>query len=346
MDEYPIFRKEYIKETNCLTHINFSNYLNWANALVEQVQTESTIANEIPLTFYPIAKNIRIPSSYMTLNVLNGKRSYINNLARASEEGFWNQTTQDSWYPWLWCRGRCEGDYKNIDGWKYYFDSFTINAKTINQSVDILPPPDILKLFFIYLSCIRYTFQLNEKYRLIMDDYVNKMCWPDNSKILAVQIRRGDTCTVDGIGCRPIYSINTYIANIEIMLNEHNYEYIYISTDSKAEVEEIQIQRPNWKILSLPINRENFVRPNGTKFVDIERTCSLDPSKIPFIVDTGLADLYFISKCQGYISTISSSEFARCGWYLQISVQNKFTPYINMTDKEMNMNEKDSLLLL
>jgi hypothetical protein len=80
--------------------------------------------------------------------------------------------------------------------------------------------------------------------------------------------------------------------------------------------------------------------------IDLEVFCTLEPDRIPFIVDSGLADLYFISMCQGYISTISVSEFSRCGWFLQLAVQGKLTPYINMNKEILDMTKKDKLLLL
>ena len=85
---------------------------------------------------------------------------------------------------------------------------------------------------------------------------------------------------------------------------------------------------------------------NCDKPVDIEVACCLEPHRIPFTVDTGLSDLFFISQCQGYISTISISEFSRCGWFLQMAEQEHITPYINMNDEILDMNMRDKLLLL
>jgi len=97
--------------------------------------------------------------------------------------------------------------------------------------------------------------------------------------------------------------------------------------------------------LYLPIDRKQFFRLNGT-LVDLEVSCSINTERIPFIVDSGLADLYFISQSQGYVSTISMSEFSRCGWFLQLAFQGKITPYINMNDDILDMTVRDKLLLL
>jgi hypothetical protein len=88
------------------------------------------------------------------------------------------------------------------------------------------------------------------------------------------------------------------------MLQHHNYEYIYISTDSNEEIENIRKIKPSWNLLYLPIDRSNFFRmsedapPTHRGFSgtaqDLEDSCRLFPEYIPFIVDSGLMDLYFI----------------------------------------------------
>jgi hypothetical protein len=344
MESYPIFKKENIdvNEDN-----NFSKYLSYTDKLVDDIQFNSIKKTEIPLSFYPIAKNIRFPASFMTVNILNNQSSFIENKARSMEEDFWkNYKQMGDWFPWLWARGRIPDNYTNYDGWKFYFDSFTNQSKRIANSNESVEPPNHLMVFFTYLSCSKYVFQLNETYRQKMDEYMSLMDWPVESKILAVQIRRGETCTKDGsMTDRPFYHLQDYIEKITKMLESNRYEYIYISTDSNEELNELKRLKPDWKLLYLPIDRSQFFRMNNTP-VDLEVFCCLEPQRIPFIVDSGLADLYFISKCQGYISTMSVSEFSRCGWFLQIATQNRITPYINMNDEVMDMRLRDKLLML
>ena len=364
MENFGRFQKEYINENNdILYHKNFKNYLIWALEYVQNIQFDkSKNKKEVPLTFYPIAKNIRIPSSHMARNILNNQSSYINNYSRDSEEQFWNnQLKRGHWYPWLWARTRVPGNYKNIDGWAFYFDSFTENHKPISEqenNTHKMEPPTEAQLFFIYLACIKYTFQLNHKYLLIMENFKKEMEWPENTKVLAVQIRRGEVCTKDGLKTdREYFDLKTYIKKIELLMNNNNYEYIYISTDSNEEIDKIQAYNPSWKLLYLPIDRTKFFRmsdnaptnSNGLSTgVDLEDSCRLYPDSIPFIVDSALADLYFISQCQGYISTIGQSEFSRCGWYLQLATQEKLLPYVDMnTDaKPLDVSYNDFLLLL
>lgn len=342
MEFFPFFKYSYIIEDNNELTKNFLKYINYTNRFVEEVQNNSNQKNEVPLTVYPIAKNIRTPSSYMAINILNGKSSYINNMARIGEESFWRY----NWFPWLWARGRVTGNYRNIDGWKYYFDSFTEKKIKLSTPDEILEPPNHLFLFFTYLSCIKYTFELNHTYKQIMHNYKINMGWPEHSKILAIQIRRGDSAKKDGSVCnRPFFNLETYIEKAELLIKENGYEYIYISTDSNEEIDVIKQIKPEWKILYLPIDRSNFFRM-GDEVIDLEVFCSNEPAKIPFIVDSGIADLYFISMSHGYVSTISISEFSRCGWYLQIAQQSKITPYYDIMEQDIDISNRDMLLLL
>jgi hypothetical protein len=347
MESYPVFENEYVTIRETEVTNNFSEYLNFTDNLVDHIQHNSNDRSEIPLSFYPIAKNIRIPSSYMAANIMNNRSSYIDNMARTGEADFWNNYKEmGDWFPWLWARGRVPENSKNIDGWKFYFDSFTDSSKRINNEFEGIVPPEEFFPFFVYLSCIKYTFQLNAKYLELMNEYKQKMAWPTSSKILAVQIRRGDSCNrnCSVVADRPFFHLDEYIKNIEKMILANNYEYIYVSTDSDEEIGAIQKLRPEWKILSLPIDRSQFFRLEE-KAVDIEVSCTLDPNRIPFIVDSGIADIYFISLCQGYIATNTKSEFSRCGWYLQMVTQRKYNPYINMNADPVDLRNKDMLLL-
>lgn len=356
MEHYPLFKKEYLEEVE--NHL-FTHFLSFTDNLVNQIQFHSSMKAEIPLTFYPIAKNIRIPASHMALNILNHRASFIENKARDGEVGFWREHKQmGDWFPWLWARERIAGNFTNKEGWALYFDSFTEQEKPIEPSVEPLEPPSNVLLFFTYLSCSKYVFQLNDVYKAKMNEYREEMKWPQmkwpqmkstqmkspQTKILAVQIRRGETCTTDGsMTDRPFFHLTNYIEAIEKII--HQYEYIYVSTDSDEEIDELKRQRPEWKLLYLPIDRSQFFRMKE-KPVDLEVFCCMEPNRIPFIVDSGLADLYFISQCQGYVSTLSISEFSRCGWFLQIATQGKITPYINMNDEPLNMESRDKLLLI
>ncbi len=130
-------------------------------------------------------------------------------------------------------------------------------------------------------------------------------------KVLAIQIRRGDSCSRDGgRSNRNFYSIVDYVQKADILIKEHHFTKVYISTDSNDEIYQIQKFRPEWVIMFLPIDRSRFLRMDDCEHPkDIEVWCSENPvERIPFVVDSALADLYFISQCQGYVSTLSSSE--------------------------------------
>jgi hypothetical protein len=351
MERYPIFDPEYVKEFLTDSARLFKQYMAFTNNMINVTQKKATTSSEIPLTVYPIAKNIRTVTSFMAKHIMENSSSFMDNLARKGEVDYWKKHNDMEWYPWLWARDRMEtDDFTNQQGWNYYFDSFTSAHQDLSISVEPIHPPGENIVFFMYLSCCKYAFRLNAKYRELMSKYKAEMQWPENAKILAVQIRRGDTVKKDGsMAGRPYFELNDYIEKMDIMIAENGYEYIYISTDSNEEMAEVQKLRPDWKLLQLPIDRGQFLRVDETielygKQMDLEVFCAMHPDRIPFIMDSGMADLYFISQCQGYISTISISEFSLCGWLLQMAEQEKLTPYINMTGEEMNVRKK--LLLL
>jgi len=351
MENYPVFDPEYIKGVITDNARFFKQYIAFTNALINVEQTMSPVSSEVPLTFYPIAKNIRTVTSFMAINIMKKTSSFMNNMARPGEVRHWKKHNDADWHPWLWARGRMEtDDYTTQEGWNYYFDSFGSLHEDLPVSAGALEPPGEIIVFFIYLSCCKYAFRLSAKYRDMMTRYKAEMQWPENGKVLAVQIRRGDTVRKDGsMPGRAYFDLSDYIEKMDLMIAENGFEYIYISTDSNEEMGEIQKLRPEWKLLQLPIDRAQFFRMDEAhelygKHVDLEVFCAMHPDRIPFTMDSGMADLYFISQCQGYISTISISEFSMCGWFLQMAEQEKLTPYINMTGEEMNVRQK--LLLL
>ena len=352
MEKYPLFQKEYLLKNKTELNNNFKNNINYFINKINKIQNENNnLKEEIPLTFYPIAKNIRIVSSFMALNIINNKKSFIDNKARDDEEEYWiKNKNMKNWYPWLWARNRIKNNFTCKEGWNFYFDSFNDKKINLKKEKYCLEPPENLKLFFNYLSCIKYTFDLNKIYMDKIEKIAEEIKWPLNSKILAVQIRRGETCNKEGtISDRPYFTLEQYIDKIDIMMEKNSYNYIYISTDSNEEIDKIKNIRPKWKLLYLPIKREDFFRLKGdsvSSLIDLEVNCSNNPDKIPFIVDTALYDLYFISKCQGYISTMSISHFSLLGWYLQIAEQEKITPYINMNTEPLDMTNKNLLLFI
>jgi len=331
---------------------DFDKYINFTNNYLKEIQeTKSedvnTLTNEIYLSFYPIAKNIRFLSSYMFLNLLHKKRSILGNNARPGEDSHWEHyCKRGSWYPWLWTRELIEPTKSHEEMWNVFFNSFTRHARKNILENNIAQPDNLYMNLCLYLSSILYTFDLSDKYNYLMKEYKYIMNWPKNANILAVQIRRGETCTKDCSKTdRSTYSIDNYIKSINKLLEVNDYTHIYISTDSNEEIDIIKEKQPTWNLLYIPIDRTKFFRMEKTP-IDLEEFCRIEPARIPFIVDSAIADLYFISQCKGYISTLSNSEFSKCGWYLQIATQKRICPYINMNNEEINLFDINNVLLL
>lgn len=361
MQNFPLFKKEHFGNNKSDDEL-FKSNLVWSDNLVLKLQTNNSSNNivEIPLSFYPIAKNIRFVSSYMTINIINGKTSEISNKSRVGEKEFWeNKLNRGNWYPWLWCRKRLNYDnVSNKDGWNYYFKSLIRNSNNFKKEKSIEPEVKY-KVFFLYLSCLNYTFNFDNIYEKYINEHIKDMNWNKYENILAVQIRRGEICTKDcSKSYRECFNIETYIKNIEHMMENsvNKYDAIYISTDSDEEIDKIKKIKPEWNLIYLSIDRTKFYRMEDSvvkkenedyyKTTDLEDFCRMNPENIPFVVDSALLDLYFISRSNAYISTIENSEFSRLGWYLQITHNKKLTPYINLNSNNIDMSKKDILLLL
>ena len=349
MDTFPIFPGKNLFPKDSL----FKKYLSFCKSLVDSIQHSSMPNSEVYMSFYPIAKNIRFLSSFMTLNLLNNKKSVISHHARQGEPSFWQGNTSDNWYPWLWARGRVSEPYSNDQGWAYYFTSFgQSHKKMLTHEVEMIPPPQEYIVFFLNLACLLYTFQLTHSYMNQMELYKKQMNWPNKwsptqSRIVAAQIRRGETCTPTGslVHDRPFIQLETYLEAIdEILESDDSFTHVYISTDSNEEIDRIKQLRPTWSLLYLPIDRTQFFRMEE-KAVDLEHFCVRNQERIPFIVDSALADLYFISQCHAFVATLTISDFARCGFFLQMATQERVTPYSNINGEAYDFRIKDRLLL-
>lgn len=331
-------------------------YIRYCKHIIHDIQNNlDTPTKEVYLSFYPPAKNVRFCSSYMTQNVLNGHRSFISGSSRPGEDSFWRGVTGSNWFPWLWARTRIPGDYTNSMGWNFYFDSFSDKKNLLETSGESTQPPSDMMIFYMYLACIGYTFTFNESYTYSMNQYKSEMGWPDDKKVLAIQIRRGDSVSIDGevneiVKGRPVYTTEQYVENADVLLQANpDLEYVYITTDSDQEIQQIRKLRPTWNILNLPIDRSKFYRYNKDDIMkydcglDLEKICAKQPNIIPFTTDSAFADLYFISLSHAFVSTLTMSEFSRCGWFLQMSRNECITPYINMNGQHIDLN--DTLLL-
>lgn len=83
MDNYPVIKQEYLFENNNISfYQNFNKNLQWGNNVINFIQNKSTVYDDLPLSFYPIAKNIRFVASYMLNNINNYKKSIIFNKIR------------------------------------------------------------------------------------------------------------------------------------------------------------------------------------------------------------------------------------------------------------------------
>jgi hypothetical protein len=345
MDTYPIFKVSHLeyKEDE-----QFKRNLNFFKNVVNIVQdSNNQNVGETYMSFYPIAKNVRFLATYMAHNIMQNKTSVISNNPRMGEGDFWKDRYNEPWQPWFWARSMIEGDFSNEEGWNYYFDSFSSKSKKFTVVGDSESPSPEKTTFFLMLACILYVHQLAEAHMTQINEYKQQMNWP-STKILSVQIRRGEIYNKEGteIFDRPFISIEKYAEKIDLILNANpDFTHVYVSTDSEEEISNLQNIRPHWKILSLPIDRTKFFRLEGQPR-DLEVFVRADMSSMAFITGTAIADIYFMGQCQAFVGTMANSAFSRLGFFLQMAIQEKVTPYYDMVEKESDCRLPEMLFLI
>lgn len=335
----------------------FKCKLNYCKDNVNKIQNDvSRPSADVFMTFYPIAKNIRVCSSYMTLNILNGRKSKLSLDARPGESDFWrNNFKEGHWFPWLWARGRIDGSYTNQQGWNYYFDSFRDDdIVQLDVTGELTRPSDDDMTFFTHLASLLYSFNLNDSYNIMIKKYEDEMKWPENRGVLAIHIRRGDivpTGKLMSIAGRPFYCVEKYLECADKLLeNDSSLEYVFVATDSDEEINLVRSLRPTWKLLYVPIDRSNFYRldhpslhiHNDPNPIFLDQACSNQPHRIPFTVDSALADLYFIGKSNAFVgANLKTAEFTRAGLLLQFAMNERMTAYADTNDSEEYYDTND-----
>jgi hypothetical protein len=125
--------------------------------------------------------------------------------------------------------------------------------------------------------------------------------------------------------------LEEYLSEADELCQKYNIKTLYLSTESELEVQRAQKLRPQYRILSLPHDRNIFPQiADSNEF--IERRSLRDPSCIEALVTSALADLHFLARCSGFIGTFNS-EFSVLAWLLCFAENKHLVPYINMTPR-------------
>ena len=161
-------------------------------------------------------------------------------------------------------------------------------------------------------------------------DHKVRSGWEDDEPTIGIHIRRGDAATENlDKQTRPSYQLEEYLAAADEMSSRYGFQTVYLSTESKPEIERARQLRPQYRIISQQYDRDFFPRIADTP-VFIEDLALSDPSVVEAIVNSAVVDLWFLQHCSAFIGTFNS-EFSVLAWLLCLGHHGSFVPYENLS---------------
>jgi hypothetical protein len=176
----------------------------------------------VHLSYYPLGKNIFFIAKDLFENYQRGDASDIHPTEFRSKD---NKVALE----WTWTKGL--GINNNKNAWLYYFNSF---GEKIEQPTG----------FVNYIDSLKWVFSPADR---IISKYAGSIKELESDNTLAVHVRRGDTCSTDlSTSFREVFSTDEYCKKISEMINLHNFDSLYIASDSADEIEKISKEFPSW----------------------------------------------------------------------------------------------------
>ncbi len=311
----------------------FGRHLEW-------LQCRANAASDpVHLTFYPIAKNIRLVATALFRNVDRSRRTCIAPGNDGEEEDMRSEGGPP-WKPWLWSRiprGQLHNVEHEVDEAELAWPTYFLDIVRAEGEIEIpqrdrpdwrrgpLEKGRILRM----AACARFAFRLNEHMRAVVSDWRERSGWDEEEPTLGIHLRRGDAATEDlEMQTRPSYSLEEYLADADILCNTYGIRTVYLSTESEAEIRRARELRPQYRFLSLAHDRSVF--PNiADSSIFIEDLALSDHSVIEPIVNSAVADLWFLQNCNAFIGTFNS-EFSVLAWLLCVGQNGFIVPYVNL----------------
>jgi len=327
---------------------HLSRYAQYLEAL-QASETDS--AGTVQLSYSPIAKNIRRVGTALYENARRGRKTVIVAGNKKERERLMREGRGD-WEPWLWSRiprGQLHNVGTGTDdtalGWPCYF--FPLIPELDG------PPPAVQApvwrgrirtgRILEVAACTRYAFRLNQRMQDMVESHADKLGWPVDERVLGVHIRRGDASSEDlRKQNRPSFSLEAYLACADRLCTAHGIRTLYLSTESELELQRAKELRPRYRILHLEHDREIFPKISETPMF-IEHLALQDPSVIEPIINSAVADLYFMMKSWAFVGTFNS-EFSVCAWLLSTGDHGHMIPYVNLAGRStLNMQQGNLL---
>jgi hypothetical protein len=314
-------------------------------ARLEAIQGDATApCAPVRLSFYPIAKNIRLVGTALADGLRVGHRSSIV-AGNPREAKFLELLRWGSWNPWLWSRipgAQLENMGSDRDdptrSWTTYFRDLNERGAAENAARRASPAWNYVRDGFRarrileIATATRYAFRLNDRLQTLARNHAYKIGYKDGEPKLGLHLRRGDAASEDlSKQTRPSFSLESYLSEADRFCERYGLSTIYLSTESEAEIRRAEQLRPGYRILSLDHDRSIFPRLDVVGR-DIEQIALDDPSVIEPIVNSAIFDLYFLSRCDAFIGAFNS-EFSVLAWLLCIGEKGHVVPYEDMVPR-------------
>ncbi len=314
-------------------------YSNTFQSHLEWLQSSAVVTQApVSLTYLPIAKNIRWIGTALYRNVQRHQRTILTE-GNPYEEKQFRKNGRPAWRPWLWSRiprTQLPNVAQGVDNpdlaWPTYFQelshptSSNLPKQCLHRTWGRSTKERVLRM----AACTNFAFRLNEYMAGVLDDWKVRIGWDDSEPKIGIHLRRGDAASEDlSKQTRPSYHLEHYLQHADTMCQQYNIQTIYLSTESESEIEQAQKLRPQYRVISLNHDREIFPRIADSS-IFIEDLAFSDHSVIEPLVNSAIADLWFLQHCSTFIGTFNS-EFSMLAWLLCIGHHGCVIPYVNLS---------------
>jgi hypothetical protein len=300
-------------------------------------------SSPIHLTFYPIAKNLRLIGTALHDGVRAGRKVHIAP-GNPREAALLRATGRGQWNPWLWSRIP-RGQLDNLsaaqdDSARAWPTFFVAPDAPVSPPFGARPARPAwrqpggrrTRRILETGACISYAFRLNPHMQAVVADHASRIGWRDGEPKLAIHLRRGDAASEDlQKQTRASWSLEDYLVEADRLCERYGLSTIYLSTESQSEIEKAKTLRPQYRFLSLDHDRSVFPRLADTAS-DMEVVALKDPSIVEPIVNSAIADLYFLGRCDAFLGAFNS-EFSVLGWLICIGEKGYIMPYKDLVPR-------------
>jgi hypothetical protein len=175
-------------------------------------------------------------------------------------------------------------------------------------------------------QCHDFAFRLSPELQEVIAAAEREMNWEPGRRTLGIHLRRGDVARD-----RKSPGLEEFLRQADLICRRYDIDTIYLSTESEVEIARAKALRPQYQFLHLRYDRAIFPTRSETD-VFIETRAMEDPSVIEPIVESALADLYFLKHSDAFVGAFNS-EFTMLAWLLCIGDKGRIMPYVNMTPR-------------